>query len=465
MDSFYKRVIFVIRINEKDQKTMFENLQEKLEGALKRFRGQSKITEENISEAMEEIRRALIEADVNFNVAKRFVEEVKQKAIGTDVRGKIMPEQLIVKLVRDELIEIMGSKKAELKFSPQPPTVIMVAGLQGSGKTTFCAKLAKNLRKKGRQPLLVACDVHRPAAVDQLKQLANDLKIAVYSEDGNKDAVQIAVNALSYARKFARDTVIIDTAGRTTIDEVMMDEVRRISQAVKPTETLFVCDAMIGQDAVTTAKAFHESLELTGVVLTKLDGDTRGGAALSVLDVVGKPIKFVGTGEKMDALEPFHPERIASRILGMGDVLTLVEKAESQIDQKEAQELEQKIRKNQFTFDDFLQQINAIKKMGSLRDLIGMLPGMDKALKNINIDDSAFKNVESIIQSMTKKERNNPKILNGSRRKRIAKGCGRTVQDVNRLLTQFEQMQKMMKNMSHGKQSRMLGGLPKGMGF
>jgi signal recognition particle subunit SRP54 len=465
LDSFYKRVIFVIRINEKDQKTMFENLQEKLELTLKRFRGQSKITEENISEAMEEIRRALIEADVNFNVAKKFVEEVKQKAIGTDVRGKIMPEQLIVKLVRDELIEIMGSKKAELKFSPQPPTVIMVAGLQGSGKTTFCAKLAKNLRKKGRQPLLVACDVHRPAAVDQLKQLANDLKIAVYAEDGNKDAIQIAVNALSYARKFARDTIIIDTAGRTTIDEVMMDEVRRISQAVKPTETLFVCDAMIGQDAVTTAKAFHESLELTGVVLTKLDGDTRGGAALSVLSVVGKPIKFVGTGEKMDALEPFHPERIASRILGMGDVLTLVEKAESQIDQKEAQELEQKIRKNQFTFDDFLQQINAIKKMGSLRDLIGMLPGMDKALKNINIDDSAFKNVESIIQSMTKKERANPKILNGSRRKRIAKGCGRTVQDVNRLLTQFEQMQKMMKNMSHGKQSRMMGGLPKGMGF
>lgn len=444
---------------------MFENLQEKLEYSLKKFRGQAKITEENIGEAMQDIRRALLEADVNYGVAKKFVEEVKEKALGTEVKGKLRPEQLIVKIVKEEMIELMGNKKADLNFDSKPPTIILVAGLQGSGKTTFCGKLARHLRKKGRQPLLVACDVHRPAAIEQLKQVASKVKIPVYSEDGNKDVVEIATNALSHGKKFTRDTIIIDTAGRTTIDELMMEEVRNLADSVNPTETLFVCDAMIGQDAVTTAKAFHESLNLTGVVLTKLDGDTRGGAALSVLHVVGKPIKFVGTGEKPNALEPFHPERIASRILGMGDVLSLVEKAEEQIDQKQAEALEKKIKKNQFTFDDFLDQLASIKKMGSLKDLLGMLPGMDKALKNIDIDDNAFKKVEAIIYSMTKKERTTPKIINGSRRQRIAKGSGTTVSDVNRLLKQFTQMQKMMKNVTRGKKLNLPGmGLPKGFG-
>jgi len=442
---------------------MFESLQEKLELALKRFRGQTKITEENISEALREIRRSLIEADVNINVAKEFVESVKQKAIGTEVRGKLLPEQLIVKIIYDALVETMGSKNAELMFSPQPPTVIMVAGLQGSGKTTFCGKLAKSLRKKGRQPLLVACDIHRPAAILQLKQLGEQINVPVYSEEG-KSAVEIAKNALVYAKKFVRDVVIVDTAGRLTIDEEMMQEVADIAAAVKPNETLFVCDAMIGQDAVTTAKAFHEKLNLTGVVLTKLDGDTRGGAALSVLKVVGKPIKFVGTGEKLDNLEPFYPERIASRIVGMGDILTLVEKAEQEFDQKEAEALEEKIRKNQFTFDDFLSQLRTIRKMGSLRDLLGMLPGMDKALKNVNIDDKAFSKVEAIILSMTPKERSTPKIINGSRRIRIAKGSGTTVQDVNKLLKQFEEMQKLMKSVALGKRSKFLPNLPMGFG-
>ncbi len=440
---------------------MFENLQEKLEGALKKFRGQSHITEENIVEPLREIRRALLEADVNLDVAKKFVEQVKEKAIGTEVRGKLLPDQLIVKLVHDELQEIMGGKTSELKFSSSPPSVIMVAGLQGSGKTTFCGKLARNLRKKGRQPLLVAADVHRPAAVDQLEQLGKTIKIPVYKED-HKDAVKIAKNAIAYAKKFARDVIIVDTAGRTTIDEVMMEEVRNIYDTVSPTETLFVCDAMIGQDAVTTAKAFHEKLNLTGVVLTKLDGDTRGGAALSVLHVVGQPIKFVGTGEKPDALEPFHPERIASRILGMGDVLTLVEKAEQQIDKKQADELEKKIRKNQFTLQDFLDQLKTIQKMGSMRDLLGMIPGMDKKLKNVNVDESAFSKVEAIIHSMTIYERDNPKVINGSRRKRIAKGSGTQVQDVNRLLKQFADMQKMMKSMTRGKKSRFMPKLPGG---
>ena len=442
---------------------MFESLQEKLELALKKFRGQNKITEENISEALREIRRSLIEADVNINVAKEFVESVKQKAIGTEVRGKLLPEQLIVKIIYDALVETMGSKNAELMFSPQPPTVILVAGLQGSGKTTFCGKLARSLRKKGRQPLLVACDIHRPAALLQLKQLGEQVNVPVFSAEG-KSAVEIAQEALTYARKFARDVVIVDTAGRLTIDEEMMKEVADIAAAVKPTETLFVCDAMIGQDAVTTARAFHERLNLTGVVLTKLDGDTRGGAALSVLKVVGKPIKFVGTGEKLDNLEPFYPERIASRIVGMGDILTLVEKAEQEFDQKEAEALEEKIRKNQFTFDDFLAQLRTIRKMGSLRDLLGMLPGMDKAMKNVNIDDKAFSKVEAIILSMTPKERSAPKIINGSRRIRIAKGSGTTVQDVNKLLKQFEEMQKLMKSVALGKRSKFLPNLPFGVG-
>ncbi|MDT3740559.1 MAG: signal recognition particle protein [Candidatus Kapabacteria bacterium] len=438
---------------------MFENLQEKLELTLKKFRGQSKISDENIFEAMQEIRKALLDADVNINVAKKLVDEVTKKAIGREVHGKLLPEQLIVKIVHDELVEIMGKKMSELVHSPQSPTVILVAGLQGSGKTTFCGKLAKNLKKKGKQPLLVACDIHRPAAILQLQQLAAEVKVPVFTED-SKDAVEIAKNAIAYSRKFGRDTVIIDTAGRLTIDEEMMAEVRNISNAVKPIETLFVLDSMIGQDAVTTAKAFHDSLNLTGVVLTKMDGDTRGGAALSVLEVVGKPIKFVSMGEKLDSLEPFHPERIASRILGMGDVLTLVEKAEQQFDQKQAEELEEKIRKNQFTFDDFLDQLKIIQKMGSLRDLLGMIPGMDKQLKNVDIDDSAFKRVEAIIYSMTRHERRNPKVINGSRRMRIAKGSGTKVQDVNKLLKQFEEMQKVMKSVAHGKKSRFMPKMP-----
>ncbi|GAB5466241.1 MAG: signal recognition particle protein [Candidatus Kapaibacteriales bacterium] len=438
---------------------MFESLQEKLELSLKKFRGQATITEENIDEALKDVRRALLDADVNLQVAKKFTEDVKEKALGTEVKGKLRPDQLVVKIVHDELVELMGSKRSELMTSPNPPTIILVAGLQGSGKTTFCGKLARSLRKKGRQPLLVACDIYRPAAIEQLKLLGQENKIPVFTDEGNTDAIDIANQALSYARKFSRDTVIVDTAGRLTIDEKMMEEVEGLAKSLNPTETLFVCDAMIGQDAVTTAKAFHDRLELTGVVLTKLDGDTRGGAALSVLSVVGKPIKFVGTGEKSDALEPFHPERIASRILGMGDILTLVEKAEQQIDKQEAAKIEEKIRKNQFTLDDFLDQLGMIKKMGSLKDLLGLLPGMDKSMKNLNVDDSAFSKVESIIYSMTKKERTNPKIINGSRRTRIAKGCGRTVQDVNRLLKQFEDMNKMMKMMTQGKKSRLMTGM------
>jgi signal recognition particle subunit SRP54 len=439
---------------------MFESLQEKLEGALKKFRGQNVITEENIDEACKEIRRAFIEADVNLNVAKKFVEDVKQKAIGTEVKGKVMPEQLIVKIVHDELIELMGSKKADLMMAAGgKPTIIMVAGLQGSGKTTFCGKLAKSLKKKGRQPLLVACDIYRPAAILQLRQLGEQVKVPVHTEEGNTNAQSIAENALAYARKFGRDTIIVDTAGRLTIDEEMMTEVENLSKAIAPTETLFVCDSMIGQDAVTTAKAFHDRLELTGIVLTKLDGDTRGGAALSVLQVIGKPIKFVGVGEKLDDLEPFHPERIASRILGMGDILTLVERAEAQFDEAEAKKLEEKIRKNEFTFDDFLDQIRTIRKMGSLKDLLGMIPGMDKQLKDVNVDDKGFNKVEAIILSMTRGERTNPKIINGSRRMRIAKGSGTSIQEVNRLLKQFDDMSKMMKSMTQGKKSRMFGNM------
>lgn len=446
---------------------MFENLQEKLEVALKRFRGQAKISEENIQEAMREIRRALLEADVNLNVVKKFIDNVSEKAIGTDVKGNLLPEQLIVKIVRDELIELLGNKQSDIVFSHQPPTVILIAGLQGSGKTTFAAKLAKSLRKKGRQPLLVACDIHRPAAIDQLKTLGKSINIPVFSIE-SKDAVQIAQEALSYSKRFARDVVIVDTAGRLTIDELMMQEVENISKSVAPTETLFVCDAMIGQDAVTTAKAFHDRLNITGIVLTKLDGDTRGGAALSVLSVIGKPIKYIGVGEKIEALEPFHPERIASRILGMGDIITLVEKAEQQIDAKEAQKLEDKIRKNQFNFEDFLEHLRTIKKMGSIKELLGFIPGMDKAMKNVSVDEKAFSRIEAMILSMTKAERNNPKILNGSRRKRIANGSGTTVQDVNRLLKQFDEMSKMMKTLSRGGKSRLMqnfGKMPFGKNF
>ncbi len=431
---------------------MFESLQERLELALKRLKGKAVITESNIEEALTEIRRALIEADVNYNVVKKFVEDVKTKALGTEVKGKLLPEQVIVKIVYDELVEVLGNKHSDLLFSPTPPTKILVAGLQGSGKTTFVAKLGKHLRKRGKQPLLVACDIHRPAAIEQLKQLGQQANLPVFSLD-SKDPIHIAKEAMNYARKFTRDVLIFDTAGRTTIDEDMMKEVEELSQAIQPTETLFVCDAMIGQDAVTTAKTFHDRLNITGVVLTKLDGDTRGGAALSVVSVIGKPIKFASVGEKIDALEPFHPERIASRILGMGDIVSLVEKAEQEYDEAKAKKLEEKIRKNQFTFEDFLDQLRMIKKMGSLRDLLGFLPGMDKALRNVNIDDKAFSRVEAIILSMTKEERENPKIINGSRRKRIALGSGTSIQDVNRLLKQFEEMTKIMKTISRGGKS------------
>jgi len=446
---------------------MFESLQEKLELALKRLKGQAVITESNIEDALREIRRALIEADVNINVAKKFVEDVKTKALGTQVKGKLLPEQVIVKIVYDELVEVLGKKLSDLVFASPPPTKILVAGLQGSGKTTFCAKLAKSLKKKGRQPLLVACDVHRPAAIEQLKQLGQQANVPVFSIPNETNAITIAREALTYARKFSRDVLIFDTAGRTTIDEDMMTEVENLAREVQPTETLFVCDAMIGQDAVTTAKAFDERLPLTGVVLTKLDGDTRGGAALSVLSVTGKPIKFISVGEKLDALEPFHPERIASRILGMGDIVTLVEKAEQEFDEQQAKKLEEKIQKNQFTFEDFLEQLRIIKKMGSLRDLLGFLPGMDKALRNVNIDEKQFARVEAIILSMTKEERQNPKILNGSRRKRIAMGSGTTIQDVNRLIKQFEDMTKLMKTVARGGKNRFLKNfnLPQGFGL
>ncbi len=432
------------------QAPMFESLQQRLEDAVRRFKGLSKLSEENTEEALKEVRKALLEADVNVNVVKDFIDQVREKAIGQEVKVRVSPEQLIVKIIHDELVSIMGTQKSDIVQASHAPTIILVAGLQGSGKTTFSAKLASSLKRKGRQPLLVACDVYRPAAIDQLKTLGESINIPVFSMEG-ADPLNIAKESLVYARKFARDYVIIDTAGRLTIDEAMMNEVASIREQVKPHEVLFVCDAMTGQDAVNTAKAFHDRLELSGVVLTKMDGDTRGGAALSIRQVVGKPIKYVSSGEKLDTLEQFYPDRIASRILGMGDVVSLVEKAQAQFDEAEAEKLEQKIRKNEFTFEDFLEQLNVIRKMGSIRDLLGMIPGMDKAIRNVEIDDNAFNKIESIIFSMTKQERQNPKILNGSRRLRIAKGSGSSIQDVNRLIKQFEDMQKMMKQMSNGK--------------
>jgi len=435
---------------------MFESLSDKLDSALRAIRGQNKLTEQNVDEALTEVRRALLDADVNFNVVKKFIEDVKGKSLGMEVKGNVLPGQFMIKLIHDELVSLMGSSKSDLIKAQQAPTVIMVAGLQGSGKTTFCGKLANSLKKQGRLPLLVACDIYRPAAVDQLKTLGQSIALPVFSKEGAKPS-EIADEAMSYARKFGRDTVIVDTAGRLTIDEEMMKEVEDLRNQLKPHEILFVCDSMTGQDAVNTAQAFHDKLELTGVVLTKLDGDTRGGAALSIRAVVGKPIKFVGVGEKIDALEPFYPERIASRILGMGDIVTLVEKAQAQIDEKEAERLEEKLKKNEFTFEDFLDQMKLIKKMGSLRDLLGMIPGVDKALRGVEIDDKAFGRVEAIIHSMTKEERGNPRLLNGSRRKRIASGSGTSIQDVNRLIKQFEDMQKMMRNMTKGKMANMMG--------
>lgn len=424
---------------------MFENLSEKLERSFKILKGQGKITEINVAETLKDVRRALLDADVNYKVAKTFTDTVKQKALGQNVINAIKPQELMVKIVHDELATLMGGDTAQINLSGNP-TVILMSGLQGSGKTTFSGKLARKLKsEKGKRPLLVACDVYRPAAIDQLKVLAEQIDVPVYTEDGNKNPVEIAKNAIAYAKQNHLDLVIVDTAGRLAVDEQMMDEIEAIKNAIKPQETLFVVDSMTGQDAVNTAKEFNDRLDFDGVVLTKLDGDTRGGAALSIRTVVTKPIKFVGTGEKLDALDLFHPSRMADRILGMGDIVSLVEKAQQQFDEKKARELQRKIAKNEFNFNDFLGQIQQIKKMGNLKDLASMIPGVGKALKDVEIDDNAFKGIEAIISSMTEKERINPSIINGSRRRRIAAGSGTTLQEVNRLLTQFEQTRKVMK--------------------
>ncbi|HNX56085.1 MAG TPA: signal recognition particle protein [Prolixibacteraceae bacterium] len=437
---------------------MFENLNEKLERSFKVLKGQGKITEINVAETLKEVRRALLDADVNFKIAKSFTENVRKKALGMDVLNAIKPEQLMVKIVHDELTELMGGKFVDINLKGSP-SIILIAGLQGSGKTTFSGKLAKLLKsKKGRHPLLVACDVYRPAAIEQLKVLGQQVEVPVYTEDGNRNPVKIAQEAIRQAKMQGNDVVIIDTAGRLAIDQEMMNEIAAVKDAVKPHEILFVVDSMTGQDAVNTAKEFNDRLDFDGVVLTKLDGDTRGGAALSIRSVVDKPIKFVGTGEKLDALDNFHPERMADRILGMGDIVSLVEKAQEQFDEEEAKRLQQKLAKNQFSFTDFLKQIQQIKKMGNLKDLAGMIPGMGKALKDVEIEDDAFKHIEAIIYSMTVAEREDPSILNGSRRKRIADGSGTNIQEVNRLIKQFTETRKMMKFVSQGKNlNRMMG--------
>ena len=437
---------------------MFENLNEKLERSFKVLKGQGKITEINVAETLKEVRRALLDADVNFKIAKSFTENVRKKALGMDVLNAIKPGQLMVKIVHDELTELMGGKFVDINLKGSP-SIILIAGLQGSGKTTFSGKLAKLLKsKKGRHPLLVACDVYRPAAIEQLKVLGQQVEVPVYTEDGNRNPVKIAQEAIRQAKMQGNDVVIIDTAGRLAIDQEMMNEIAAVKDAVKPHEILFVVDSMTGQDAVNTAKEFNDRLDFDGVVLTKLDGDTRGGAALSIRSVVDKPIKFVGTGEKLDALDNFHPERMADRILGMGDIVSLVEKAQEQFDEEEAKRLQQKLAKNQFSFTDFLKQIQQIKKMGNLKDLAGMIPGMGKALKDVEIEDDAFKHIEAIIYSMTVAEREDPSILNGSRRKRIADGSGTNIQEVNRLIKQFTETRKMMKFVSQGKNlNRMMG--------
>ncbi len=435
---------------------MFEDLTAKLENVFKRIRGEARITDDNIADALRDVRRALLDADVNVNVARDFIQRVQRTATGSDVLRSISPGQQIVKIIHDELTALMGggdidgSHPTELHFSAKPPTTILVAGLQGSGKTTFCAKLAQWLKAKGRNPELVAADIYRPAAVEQLKTLGAQINVAVFHHAG-ADAVANAVEGVNDARMNARDVVIIDTAGRLAIDEPMMREVAEIKARIAPTEILFVVDSMTGQDAVNTAKAFHDRLDFDGIVLTKLDGDTRGGAALSIRAVVAKPIKFVSAGEKLDSLEQFFPERMASRILGMGDVVSLVEKAQAQYDEETAEKLEQKLRKNRFTLEDFLEQLQQLKKMGSMKELLSMIPGIGSAMRNMTVDESAFVRIECIIHSMTLEERRNPRILNGSRRRRIAAGSGTSVQDVNKVLKQFEDMQRMMKNMSSGK--------------
>ena len=442
---------------------MFENLSERLEGAFKALKGNHKITELNIADSVKQIRRALVEADVSFKIAKEFTNKVKEKAIGEGVINALQPGQMMVKIVRDEMAELMGGQAEGLNLTGSP-TVILMAGLQGSGKTTHSAKLANYLkRKKAKKPLLVACDVYRPAAINQLHILGEQLGIEVYSEQGNNDPVSIASNALAQAKSNGINAVIVDTAGRLAVDEAMMQEIGNIHKAITPSETLFVVDSMTGQDAVNTAKAFNDVLDFDGVILTKLDGDTRGGAALTIKSIVNKPIKFVGMGEKMDALDVFHPDRMADRILGMGDVVSLVEKAQEQFDQAEARKMSKKIATDSFGFDDFMNQIQQIKRMGNMKDLVGMIPGMGKALKNVDIDDDAFKHIEAMINSMTLDERQNPDIINGSRRKRIANGSGRTVQDVNALLKQFTDMRKMMKMMQSGGGKRGMMNMMRGM--
>ena len=427
---------------------MFENLSERLERSFKILKGQGKITDINIADTLKDVRRALLDADVNYKTAKQFTDDVKEKAIGQKVLTAVKPQEMMIKIVHDELVRLMGGDSADIDVKGNP-AIILMSGLQGSGKTTFSGKLAKMLKtKRGKRPLLVACDVYRPAAIEQLKVLAEQIEVPVYTEEGEKNPVKIAENAIAFAKKNGCDLVIIDTAGRLAVDEMMMAEIAAIKAAVRPNEILFVVDSMTGQDAVNTAKEFNDRLDFDGVVLTKLDGDTRGGAALSIRSVVEKPIKFIGTGEKMEAIDVFHPARMADRILGMGDVVSLVEKAQEQYDEEEARRLHKKILKNQFDFNDFMAQIQQIKKMGNIKDLASMIPGMGKAMKNVDIDDDALKSIEAIILSMTPEERENPQIIAASRRQRIAKGSGTSIQEVNNLMKRFEETRKMMKSVS-----------------
>lgn len=435
---------------------MFDNLSDRLERSFKILKGEGKITEINVAETLKDVRKALLDADVNYKVAKTFTDTVKEKALGQNVLTAVKPSQLMVKIVHDELTTLMGGETVDIQLKGNP-AIILMAGLQGSGKTTFTGKLARMLKtKRSKKPLLVAADVYRPAAVEQLKVLAEQVEVPVYSEPDSKNPVQIALNAIKQAKVNGNDLVIVDTAGRLAVDEQMMNEISAIKEAIQPDEILFVVDAMTGQDAVNTAREFNERLDFNGVVLTKLDGDTRGGAALSIRTVVNKPIKFVGTGEKLDAIDQFHPERMADRILGMGDIVSLVERAQEQYDEEEAKRLQKKIARNQFDFNDFMSQIQQIKKMGNLKDLASMIPGVGKALKDVDIDDNAFKSIEAIINSMTPVERGNPEILNGTRRTRIAKGSGTTIQEVNRLLKQFDQTRKMMKMVTNSKMGKMM---------
>ncbi|MCM0059268.1 MAG: signal recognition particle protein [Algoriphagus sp.] len=444
---------------------MFDNLSLKLDRAFKTLKGTGKITEINVASTVKEIRRALIDADVNYKVAKEVTDKIKDEAMGRDVLISVSPGQLLVKITQEELTKLMGSTKVDIKLSGDP-SVILIAGLQGSGKTTFTGKLGSLLKRQGRQVLLVACDIYRPAAIDQLKVLGEQIGVEVYAEPENKNALQIASNAIAHAKKTGKKTVVVDTAGRLAVDEAMMQEIEQLKKALNPSETLFVVDSMTGQDAVNTAKTFDERLDFDGVVLTKLDGDTRGGAAISIRHVVNKPIKFISTGEKMENLDLFHPDRMAQRILGMGDVISLVERAQQSFDEDEAKRLNAKMRQNNFNFDDFLSQLEQVKKMGNIKDLMGMIPGMGKAMKGLDIDDDSFKPVEAIIRSMTPKERQNPDLIDGRRRKRIADGSGRNITEVNNLMKQFDDMRKLMKQMNKmgGAKAAMGKLMPPGMG-